>query len=280
MTYLKLLYKTFYDLSFVKDYAKNGRGTGVALAGLLALIMIATFSSPIISKLSPVLNTDELRGHINAAFDKIPEIKVEDGELIWEDGVIETYSLDKQHHVTIDTQNDIPSMNQVSSATLYLTKSELYINNGRGKIQSVSWTDIQEAFDKNPIDLTSPEMRETVVTIVKYFMIVFVAFAVLFAFFFFWIMNGILATITRALSSKIYKNFENMDHYIIRRTATAAITPVLLLITLSQALFNIPGFWGKAFLTIIIGTLLMSKFKPLSEDKETSSDTPENAENN
>lgn len=267
MTYLKLLFKTFYDITFVKNYAKNGKGTGVALMCLLSLIMTVIFMFNFIPKMPPVFNNDNIREAINQAFDQIPPIVIENGELVWEDGVVETFHFDKDHSMTIDTKNPIPSANQISLSTFYLTKTDLYVNNQR-KIQSVAWKDIQYSFEKDPLDLTSPEVREAIVLLAKYLIITFMVFTFLFAFLFLWLMNGIFASIARTIISKLNAEFKDMDHYIIRRTAAAAVTPVLILITLSQVITGFPGFWIKALITIILGAWLMTKFNPEKETTE------------
>lgn len=275
MTNLQLLFKSFYDIAFVRNYAKNGKGTGVSLMCLLALIMTCAFSLSLYSKISPFLDNEKISISINEAFDKMPPLVIENGELVWEKDVVETFVFDKSLKMTVDTKNTVPSIKQMGTSVFYLTKTDLYVNN-KGKIQSVSWAEVQESFDQNPVDLKSPEVRESAILLAKYILITAFVFGFLFSFLFFWLMNGILSSLTRTIASKIYNRFHNMDYYEIRRTASAAVTPMLLLITASQVVLGQPSFWIKAAVVITVGILLMDKFIPSNNEQVQPAETEEN----
>lgn len=268
MTGLKLLYKSFYDLTFVREYIKNGRGTGISIMALVALIMTIIVATPVAPKFIPLFNEKNVEQLINGFYQSIPPIVIEDGELQWEEDDYKVINLDKKNKIIIDTKTSIPSINQISQSFLYLTKTDVYINS-KGKFQSASWREVQEAFDnENPLDLTSEKMAALLAHAFKYVMIGFLIVATTFTFLTFWLVNSVLSALTRIICSTVYKRFKELNAYEIRRTATSAVTPILLVLAITKALTGFPGFWLKAIIVIVLGIFIMTRFIPNNTNNE------------
>lgn len=262
-TYLKLLYKPFYDLAFTRDYIKNGRGTGIAVLALISLFFTGLFTGFLYSKAAPFITTEKLTEYVEEFFYKLPPIVIEDGELIWADDTIEKYNLDSKAILIVDTQHSSPPLHILKEAAFYLTSTDIYINNQKNRIQSISLADIQNLFGENPLDFSSAEAQDTIVFFLQYFMFIGAVISFIFMFAGLLLFYGILGTITRAIAKRLSNKVKALEIGQYKRASAVAVTPVIITISLFTIFIYGLGFWLTSLLVIVTGILLIIKYAPI-----------------
>lgn len=277
-TYLQLLYKPFYDLGFVKNYVKDGKGSGTGFLAFLSFILIFAYSLSLAVILSPVYNTEKVSAITDEFFAGFPQLIVHDGELIWPEGTIKSFSLDELTNIdmsgdydktllTVDTQSSHPSVKNIESSVFYMTKTDFYVNNN-GQIKNISYDQIQKFTGQNPIDLTSKENRNLMIKYFQSLLTVGIVIIFTFGFLLNWLIYVILAILTRAFSTSIYDTAKSLDYLSVRRLAAVAVAPVLVVLTVIQIILGQPSNWVMWIAALVIGILLAGKYSPKAETKK------------
>ncbi|MDR1026128.1 MAG: DUF1189 domain-containing protein, partial [Lactobacillus sp.] len=140
-TYIQLLYKSFFDTAFIKNYIRNGKGSGAGMLCIPALILAICVTAQITFVFSSI-SREDVREATQVFFEKAPEIVIKNGELQWRDGVIDRFELDEDITIIVDTRNANPSLKQVKDSVIYMTKTDVYFNDdSNNRIQPVSYKD-------------------------------------------------------------------------------------------------------------------------------------------
>lgn len=284
----QLMCKTFYDISFVRDYIKNGNGTGTGFLAFVALIMSFITTIIFALQISIIFDSEQTNVLLDKFLESTPPVIIENGELQYQDNVLEKYTLrdlgfddlelepeENMNLLTIDTQNDYPSFTAVKDTVFYITKKDIYVHNPEnGEVKNIELSRIQKMFNQDRVELTSKNNMAVLVKFLQWFAMVVIAFVFIFGFLFDWLINVVLAIITRFFAKITNKSLEKLAPTEIRRVAAVAVTPILILIATLQAIFMAPGSLVKWFAVIIVGIILANKYVPAEEKtKEENTDT-------
>ncbi|MDR1694678.1 MAG: DUF1189 domain-containing protein [Lactobacillaceae bacterium] len=285
-TCVQLLYKTFYDFPFVKNYVKNGKGNGTGLMAFLALVMSIILTASFFYLISPLYNTNYMTKLINEQTEKLPDLTITDGQLALEEEAYYEFKisdfnekfaseLTEQENMTIliiNTVDDNPNTFEIKKSIFYLTRTTLYINSN-GEIKETPLARLQKTFGESSFNPLSQKSMEAALKFAQTFMVFILALMFIFGFFMNWVANTFLAIITRFFSSISSEAIEKLGFSEKRRAAAAAVTPTLLVIVILQSVFSAPGSFVKWAATIIIGVILMSKYTAF-EPKEEKAEKP------
>lgn len=285
---LELLSKTYYDISFVRNYVKNGKGNGTGFLAFVALIMALIVTVAFIFQIRVLYNSDKMNVYIDEFLAKAPKIAIENGELQYEEHIIQEYkfsdlsfedmnlSIDEDITVlVIDTTNNNPSLQKIKSSVFYLTKTDIYTTNPKnGQMRKTSLAEIQKTFGKNPVEVTSKENLNYMVKFMQGFMGAVIVLFFIIGFIFDWLVNIVLAIITRFFAVISNKKLDKLGFSERRRAAAAAVAPVLLVIAVLQSIFVAPNTLVKWVVVIVTGIILMTKFASPEETTEDKTENP------
>ncbi|MFV0627314.1 MAG: hypothetical protein ACK5N8_08205 [Alphaproteobacteria bacterium] len=271
MNALKLIFKSFYDTKASDDYIKNGKGSGNSILALCALVSLLAYSLSFFPVMYGVMGGEKLENEIRSAFSRLPRIEIEKGELLWEDNVKEKFVLDNNIYLTVDTQNDFPSVKDIGNSIIYITKHDIYLHSPQnGQIRSISFDDIHEATGESHIDLTSEEIQTFFIKFTKIFFWFAIVFLAMGSFFSLWVGNVILTGLTRSISSNISKSIQKREYFETRRMGAISTTPVILSIDLIQHFAGFPSsFMIKWIFILAIATFIMIKRESLVQNGAT-----------
>ena len=267
---LQIFFRSFFDFAYIKEnYIKNGKGTGTFLLFIeaLALSILATvyvfirISTADEAKLQPVIEA----GFRSVELDNIT---IKDGEFQYKDNVVKNFSPDDRMNITIDTTTNDPSLSKVQESVIYITKTKLIINDGKGKLQDISFSDIQSLTGENPLVLDSQKLASWLLialNFVKWFAVVAI---LVFGSLIFWAINNLYAyisvTIAAMFNSSLNKVFDFKER---KRLAAVSVLPVLVVVDLLTLSSLFPfGFPWRFLIIVICGVLIINGIY-LSKDK-------------
>lgn len=272
MNNLKLIFNSFYNIKQVVDYIKNGKGTGLSLLAIVAFLMTIALFAKVSLLLYPELNSQKVEEKVRESFSRLPKIEVADGKLVWEDNVKQTFVLANGLHLTVDTQNDSPTVKDIQNSFIYLSRHKIYVHSSaRGQIKDISLSDLQTADGENPLELTSEKFQTLIIKMVNVFIWIFSIFALIIGFFFYWLGNIIFTALTRSIASNFSKTLVKREYFELRRLATMSTIPVIIVIDLMQILFGGPQSWVKWIAILVLGTILMLKYDSMDGKDTTKS---------
>lgn len=227
---LNLLIKSFYDTNTIKDYIHNGKGRGTSLLAFLGFVFSVILTIQIASMIRPIFDSEVVADFAEDIYDRMPNIIIEDGELVWEDNAVETFVLGKNINLIVDTTGKIPTSEALKRGPLYLTKTALYMKSGN-ETKLIQLSEIQDIFDMNPFVLKEEGNKEFISELsvkgAKIFGTATIILVFLFGFLFAWLGNVILCSITKALSESFVNNFKNIEFSQRSRIAAISVTPAI-----------------------------------------------------
>ena len=267
--YVKLVFQSFYDFEAIRAYVRKGEGTGASLMAAAALLA-ALIAGGMITYNIVTLDKDIVHKNVAAAFEDMPEFIIKDGHLMWQDGVIEKYKMDDDVYITIDTINENPSLKQMRDSAIYITKDEVYLNDGNNnRVQPIAWADVQELANENPMVINNDKVADLVMKIIHYTKAYVIILSFVFVWLWFWLGNLIIAILARRFGTLLYPETGKLEQYERRRLATIAILPPMILFDIVSYTINVPSGWVRWIAVIVIAVILMKRYygaMVLSED--------------
>lgn len=255
---LKLVCKSFYDKSFVKDYINNGKGEGILPLGVVSLITSLIVSISMLVFIKTNINQENIDILISQIKKTVPTIAINDGKLIWEDNVInEFYFADNNIKLTVDTKNEEIGINQIRDSQFYLTRTFLYVNNNN-EIKNLELKNLSDLSESKYIDLTSDENFKIIadISIKVVNIIIIMIFIILFLGS--WIVNCFLCKLTRFLAKLAFKELKELKYDVLERAITISIIPAILVVDSITPFTVFPG-WIIRWIAIIAFGIFVAK---------------------
>lgn len=265
---IKIVYKSFYDSVFTKNYIKNGSGEGVLPLGIVALITSLILSVMLIVTIKTTLNQENIDQAISEIKRQMPTIAVQNGNLVWEDNVVnEYYFADNSVKLTVDTRERQVNYNDIKNSHFYLTKTHLYINNTQNhEIKDFELKNINVIAQADYVDLTSEETLNGLVNVILQVMDIAIFAITIIVFLFYWIINCFLCKLTRFFAKLIFKDLKELKADMLERAITASIIPAILVVDILSSFTGTPSWIVRWIAIIAFGVFIVKKH--LSEPSE------------
>ena len=256
MESLKLIYKSFYDNEFIKNYVRNGKSDGKGSYAWLALFLIMYFIITI--GFAAYSNKDSFRQQIIEAMERLPKLVVIDGKLDYPDNVVKRIDLGDDIFVTIDTLNENPTIADLRNSTFYITRASVFFyNKNDGKLKDVNFKDLQRVSGKNPLDLTSIDTVNFAMFIAKCIFILMIALFLTVGFVVAWLVNCLWAFVVRNIGKVFVKDLKTMEFMEAKRLTAASVIPALILMNIISHGFVSLSFFVRVLLVLVLGIALI-----------------------
>ena len=265
---MKLIFKSFFDFGYMKNFIKNSKGTGSSLLLMLALVFVLVFIACKPAKMKE-FSSEKIKEAILLSFENFPQLIVIDGELQWEaseDGSVQKFDFGNGEFLTIDASDEDPSITEIKSSDVYLTKHSIFFNSNN-KVESISLNDLQKFIGKNPMDITSEEVVDVLLNVVIGIIWTGFVFVAAFVFFVMWGIFELLSGVTRILASWAKKEIREMDRDMGKRMAVASVLPAIVALTSFKFIFGYPGLFMWFVMIVAVGFVLICKYAKELDDK-------------
>mgnify|MGYP002515587282 FL=1 len=197
---LSLLFRSFYDRDLSEKYVVSGHGIGFVplfVLSVIAAVIYAVYSLILINAFSPEIITQRITD--------LPDIQIENGQIVQPENFFGRYQIGDGLHLTIDTASGDETVKDPSPNEIYVSKNGIQFVKG----QKVELMPLNKLFGTDNLSITKDSISDFVVQSAGKMMFVLPAFVLSLAipllFLKYVILTYILALVSYA-ATFFYKN--------------------------------------------------------------------------